>query len=286
MKTSLYHRPRTLEEALRLKASDPDARFIAGGTDVMVGDSPPATLISLRSVPGLAGIESDGIESGGAVPGGTTRIGALATVTDLLAHEGVAGRYPAITQACRLFASVQIRNAATVGGNLCNASPAADLAPPLLIHEARVRLSGPGGTRDLPLEEFLLGPGQTALAEDELLTEILLDAPAPDARAVFLRKSRVRMDIALASVAALMAFQGDVCRRARLAAGAVAPVPLRLREVERLLTGATITPELVAEASELAVSGVRPVDDLRTTAAYRRRLVGVYVKRAIEELSP
>ena len=133
--------------------------------------------------------------------------------------------------------------------------------------------------------EFLVGPGQTCLENEELLTEVLLDAPSPDARTTFLRKTRVRMDIAMASVAALLEMDDSVCRTARLAAGAVAPVPLRLREVEELLEGERLTAELVREASEMAMQCVQPIDDVRTTAAYRRRLIGVYVKRAIEELS-
>ena len=275
MRTKAYHRPRSLEEAWKLKAVDPDARFIAGGTDLMVGHRPPERLISLRAIPGLAGIEFDE----------TTRIGALTPISDLLEHEGIAVRFPAIRRACHLFASVQIRNAATVGGNLCNASPAADLGPPLLIHGARVRLSAPRGTREVALEEFLLGPGQTCMEDDELLTEVFLDAPSPEARTAFMRKTRVRMDIAMASIAALIEMGGGVCRMARIAAGAVAPVPMRLTQVEQLLEGERITPALVKEASELAVRSVRPIDDVRTTAAYRRRLIGVYVRRTIEELT-
>jgi len=275
VKTRAYHRPRTLDEAFALKReAGPDARFIAGGTDLMVGQQQPATLISLRSITDLAGIDV----------GAPTKIGALTPLADLLANKEIAALYPAVTQACHTFASMQIRNAATVGGNLCNASPAADLAPPFLVHGARVGILGPDGAREIALEEFFLGPGRTALADDEILTHVLLDKPAPETRAVFSRKTRVRMDIALASVAVLLELGDRVCRKARVAAGAVAPTPLRLTAVEQLLEGKRITPKLMADAAELAKTCIAPVDDIRTSADYRRRIIGVYIRRALEEL--
>jgi carbon-monoxide dehydrogenase medium subunit len=275
MTTRAYHRPRTLDEALALKReAGPDARFIAGGTDLLVGSDQPETLVSLRSIDGLSGIEA----------GDPTRIGALTLVEDLLDDEQVATHYPAVAQACRVFASMQIRNAATVGGNLCNASPAADLAPPFLVHGARVGIQGADGSREVALEEFFVGPGQTMLADDEVLTHVLLDAPAAGTRALFSRKTRVRMDIALVSVAVLLESDGGICSKARVAAGAVAPTPRRLFEVEQLLEGERITPELMDRAAELGKNGISPVDDIRTTAAYRRRITGVYLRRALEEL--
>ena len=279
MRTRAYHRPRTLDAAFALKRdAGPHARFIAGGTDLMVGQRQPATLVSLRSIADLAGIDV----------GVPTRIGALTLLADLLANEEVATLYPAVAQACHTFASMQIRNAATVGGNLCNASPAADLAPPFLVHGARVGIRGPDGAREIALDEFLLGPGRTALSDDEILTHVLLDRPAPGTRAVFSRKTRVRMDIALASVAVLLEFDDGVChgvcRRARIAAGAVAPTPLRLTAVEQLLEGKRITPKLMTDAAELGKTCIAPVDDIRTSADYRRRIIGVYIRRALEEL--
>jgi len=275
MRTVAYHRPLTLAEAFRLKReAGPDARFIAGGTDLMVGQEQPATLISLRSIAGLSGIDF----------GPPTAIGALTLVADLLDNTAIAASYPSVAQACHLFASMQIRNAATVGGNLCNASPAADLAPPFLIHGARVGIHGANGPREIALEEFLLGPGRTALGDHEVLTHVLLDVPAPGTRSLFSRKTRVRMDIALASVAVLLEIDDGVCTKARLAAGAVAPTPLRLTAVEQLLEGKRITPKLMADAAELGKNSISPVDDIRTTADYRRRIIGVYIRRALEEL--
>lgn len=268
-----YHRPDSLAEALSLKSAAPDARFIAGGTDLMVqmraGAAKPAGLISLRGIEELRTIEV----------ADTTRIGALVTVSELLAHPALGARFGALVAAARVLGSVQIRNLATVGGNLCNASPAADLAVALLVHDARVRLVGPDGERELPLDDFFVGPGQTVLGKGELLAEILLEEPPGPG--LFLRRGRVRMDIAIASVAGCLDVQDGTCRTARIAAGSVAPRPVRLRAVEKALVGHELSEDTIRAAREAAQSEVEPITDLRASAGYRRHLVGVYVERAV-----
>lgn len=275
-----YHRPRSFDEALRLRAEIPDSRYIAGGTDVMVQVrnrlSRPAALISLSSIPGLRGVTID--ERG-------ARIGAMTTIAELVEHRALRERYPVLVEAALRLGSPQIRNVATVGGNLCNASPCADTATPLLALEARLRLRGAAGERELPLEQLFLGPGETDLAPGELLDEVVLPPPAPAARATFKKKGRVRMDLALASATVLVELDGAVCRRARIAAGSVAPTPLRLKTAETLLEGKALTPEVLAAAADAAAQGVSPISDVRCTAEYRRQLVAVYVKRALEELA-
>lgn len=277
MRRFAYHRPRTIEEAFRLKQAEPGARWIAGGTDVMVqargGHAPPA-LISLTAIRELRGI----------TVGEGARIGALTPFADVAAHAGLRERYPVLVEAASAVGSVQIRNLATIGGNLANASPCADSAPALLVLDARLRIAGPGGAREVPVEQFFRGPGRTCLAPDELLTDVLLDPPGAG-RACFRKKGRVRMDLALASVAVLLELEGGGCRRARVAAGSVAPVPLRLHEVEDLLTSGPLGDGLVARAEEAARRGVAPITDVRGTAEYRRAIVGVFVRRAIQELS-
>lgn len=278
-----YHRPRTLQEAWQLKQSVAGARYVAGGTDLMVriknarrAERPPA-LISLRGVEELGGIDTDG-------DGETARIGALTPIADLLRSQLLCERYPALVAAAAKLGSPQIRNAATIGGNLCNASPCADTAPPLLVYEARVRLESESGTRELALEELFLGPGETPLGPDEVLTRILLDPPHPTARALFYKKGRVRMDLAQASVAVLLVLDKDRCIKARIAAGSVAPTPVRLKPVEELLEGNELSEALLAEAQQLAARTVAPISDLRSTEEYRRQIVGVYVKRAARQL--
>jgi carbon-monoxide dehydrogenase medium subunit len=278
MSVTEYLRPDSLAEACRLKTANPDAIFIAGGMDLMVQIrtrivNPPA-LISLRNISELRGIE----------PGKITRIGSMTTISEILAHQRLGKIYPALHDAARPFASMQIRNLATIGGNLCNASPCADFAPVLLVLDARICIEGTDGQREISLEDFFIGPGETCLSPDEVLTSIVLEKPAPGAKATYLRKSRVRMDLALASVAVLLEMDGDTCSHARVAAGAVAPRPIRLRTVEAALESHRIDKDLLARARALAEQDVAPITDVRSSADYRRKMIGVLFKRAVESI--
>jgi carbon-monoxide dehydrogenase medium subunit len=276
-----YHRPTSLADTWRLLAANPGAALLAGGTDLLVRVRartvrPPA-IVSLRGIPELRGVASE--------PGGGLRIGAATPVADLLRHAAVVRRFDLLAQALRVMASPQIRNVATVGGNLCNASPCADTAPPLLAYEARVVLRSVRGRRELPLEEFLRGPGETACRPGELLAAVRLPPPPRGARGLFVKQRRVHLDLALASVAVLVRMRGASCRLARLAAGSVGPTPLRLRAVEALIEGRELTAELAAEAGALAARSISPITDLRSTAEWRRRIVEVRVRRALVELA-
>lgn len=279
MRSCDYHRPGTLAEAMALKASLAPSRFVAGGTDLMVqlkdGRKPPCALVSLRHLRELGGVDFS--EQG-------ARIGAAATMAEVVAHPELARQWPVLADALSHMGSVQIRNSATVGGNLCNASPCADSAPPLLVHEAKVRITGPEGERSMPLMSFFTGPGTTALGPDDVLVEVLLDPPPEGARAVFFKKRRVAMDLALVSVAVLLVLDGDQCTHARVAAGSVAPIPVRLSAVEAALEGQRLTPEVIAAAREASTKDILPMTDLRATEDYRRHLVGVYVQRGVQAL--
>ncbi len=275
-----YCRPESLEEALELVSTIEGARIIAGGTDLLVQvrkqrTPKPLTLISLRGVKELERIES----------GAVLRIGAMAPLAAIESHSEVIANFPSLVRSIGVLGSRQIRNVATMGGNLCNASPAADTATPLLVHLARVELRGVEGTRELPLDEFILGPGMTALRSGEVLSRILLDLPGPDLRTAFLRKGRVKMDLAIASVAVAVEIEARRCRVARVAAGAVAPIPKRLPGVEQLLVGSELDDETLARVRKEAGAEVAPIDDLRSSADYRRRLVGVFVERALRSCS-
>jgi carbon-monoxide dehydrogenase medium subunit len=276
-----YHRPTTLREAWRLLAEQPGAALLAGGTDLLVQlrarELRPPAVVSLRAIPELAGVTAE--------PGGGLRLGAATPVAELLRHPTLPRRYPLLAQALRVMASPQIRNVATLGGNLCNASPCADTAPPLLAHEARVVLRSARGRRELPLTEFFRGPGETACRPGELLAAVRLPKPPAGARVLFHKQRRVHLDLALASLAVLLQLRGTTCRRARLAAGSVGPTPLRLLDVERLLEGRTLTAALAAEAGALAARSVSPITDVRSTAEWRRHIVEVRVRRALVELA-
>ena len=273
-----YFKPQSLEEVWDLDEKFPGSRYIAGGTDLMVKIKSrtikPRAMISLRSISGLSGIEI----------GEKVRIGAMTTITDLLEHPELGRIFPVLVQAAKRLGSPQIRNVGTVGGNLCNCSPCADTALAVLILDARVILKNPRVSREVALEEFFIGPGESCLAGAELMTEILLDKPAPNVRAIFMKKGRVKMDLAIASVGVLLEMHGDTCKEARFAAGSVAPVPLRLKKVEELFENAVISKEIIQEAQKIAMNSISPITDIRSTADYRREIVGVYVKRALEKL--
>jgi carbon-monoxide dehydrogenase medium subunit len=149
---------------------------------------------------------------------------------------------------------------------------------------ARVKLQNPETTREIPIVDFFEGPGASCLLTDEIMARIIIDPPSEKAKAVFFKKGRVKMDLAVASVAVLMELDGDKCLKARIAAGSVAPVPLRLRKVEELLENQNITAELIARAQHEAEKSVSPITDIRSTEEYRRQIVGVYVKRGLEKL--
>jgi len=273
-----YLRPKSLKEALQLKKNIAGAKYISGGTDLIIQiknrELQPPALISLRSIPELATIEING----------GARIGALATISDIIQHRELGHNYPVLIEAAKRLGSVQIRNVATVGGNLCNCSPSADMALPLLVLEAKVRLQAAKTSREIPLSEFFKGPGESCLSSDEILTDILLDPPRQNAKATFLKKGRVKMDLALASLALLLEIEGGRCRKARIAAGSVAPIPLRLSKVETLLEGGAISKDLISKAQQLATKIVSPITDVRATEKYRRQIIGVYMKRGLEKV--
>ncbi len=214
-------------------------------------------------------------------------IGALATIASLQAHESLGRDFPVLLDMADRFATPQIRNVATVGGNLCHAVPSADCAPPLMALGAEVTILSTGGARTLPLESFFEGPKKTALRDGELLTEVRI--PHPFARSVctFERMARSYVDIALASAACRLSIdEGNSISEARIVLGAVAPVPLRVTEAEELLVGvpvATVTDDLLDEVAARAAADARPISDVRTSAAYRKHVSAVLVKRSAAE---
>jgi carbon-monoxide dehydrogenase medium subunit len=201
-------------------------------------------------------------------------------------------RYSALADGAEIVGSIQTMNMATVGGNVCNAAPSADTAPPLLAHEAVAVVAGPQGERELPLEEFWLGPNQTALQPGELLRELRLPAPPANTGGVYVRRTpRKQMDIAVIGVAVLLTLgpstgsgqAGDRIERVRIALGAVAPTPVRARKAEAALEGKAASEALFAEAAQTAASEASPIDDIRGSAEFRRHLVRVTTERCLHE---
>ncbi len=278
MRKTEYLRPRTVDEALEIFQRTPGARYLAGGTDLLVKMQRrierPDALISLRGIEELRRIE----------PGEPFRIGAAVTVAEMARHPELSARFPLLLQGARALGSPQIRQVATVGGNLCNCSPCADTAPALLVYGARLELRGPAGKRQLPMGEFMRGPGQSCLQPGELLCGVLLDPSPVGAKTIYIKKGRVKVDLALASLAALVVVEKGKLSEVRLAAGSVAPTCLRLGRAEDVLRGKTLDEELLARAARAAAGEISPIDDVRASAEYRRRLIEVFLRRALDGL--
>ena len=274
-----YHEPSALAEAVEMGASfGVDGRFLAGGTDLIIqmrrGKLDPGHIVSLHRVPGL-----DGISVNGAVT-----LGALVTHRALERHPAFQGRLRGLVEGAEVIGGHQVRNVATVGGNIVNASPAADVVPVLIALDARVTCVGPGGERAFPLDTFLVGPGQTARRPGELLTSVRFPALAERAATAFLKAGRRKaMEISVVCVAARLTLDEALerCVDARIVLGAVAPTTWRARSAERVLEGRAPTSDVLRQAGRLAAAECRPISDVRASARYRAHLVEVLVPRAL-----
>jgi carbon-monoxide dehydrogenase medium subunit len=275
-----YLAPKSLEQALEwLQTYRGRARILAGGTDLYLRLRKhvfaPDYVIDLKRVPGLDYISPH--RSGGVQIGPTT-------LQDEVARSPlIRERYPALAEAASWVGSTQTRNRATLVGNICNASPAADTAPALLGYGAQVKIASAEGERLVPLEQFFVGPGQTVLQDHELVAEILLPAPRPQTGAAFFRRTRTAMDIAVVCGAAVLTLSDGACQQVRIALGAVAPTPMRASRAEAVLQGQPITDRLIDEASRVAAEEARPIDDVRSSAAYRREMVRVLTQRGLRQ---
>ena len=272
-----YTAPDTLEEALALLAADPANTVIAGGTDlipgVRAGVTRPGMLVDLRCLP-LSEITTKEDR---------VRIGARVTFADLLRSPLLAAEYPALVAAAAEVGGPPIRNRATLGGNLANASPAADGAPPLLVYDASVVLVGGNGEREVPVAAFFAGPGRTVLSPGEIITEVRM--PLMTSRTVSsFAKLGTRLAMAVSIVSVAVRVTGDdsrSIRECRIALGAVAPTPIRVETAEEIVVAEGLSTDAVAQASTAAAATCSPIDDLRATAAYRRQIVEVLVSRLL-----
>jgi carbon-monoxide dehydrogenase medium subunit len=211
------------------------------------------------------------------------RIGPSTTHSQLLASADINAIFPALAEACREFAGPPIRNRGTIGGNIVNASPAADLIPPLLAYDARVLLASSDGNREVALAEFFTGPGQTILAVNEILTEVRLPNPSVPGAATFIKLGQRRsMAIALVSIATRLSLdKNGLLSEARIVLGSVAPTPVRALDAEALLVGSKPTEELIDSAAVVAGKTATPITDVRASKGYRSNMTEVLVRRAL-----
>lgn len=273
----------SINEAVDLLTSNHGrVRVLCGGTDLLVqlreNRRRAGLLIDVKNIAELTAIQYD--------PQVGLWIGAAASCYEICHHKTVAEIYPGLVDAIHLIGGVQIQYRASVGGNLCNASPAADSIPALIIHEATCIIASANGTRNVPVEQFCLAPGKTALGPGELLVAVSIPPPAENFGAHYLRFiPRNEMDIAVVGAGASVTL--DPAKQkvvsARIALGAVAPTPLLVEEAGTFLTGKEISAENIREAAAIAQAAARPISDLRGTVEFRRHLCEVLTKRALEK---
>lgn len=275
-----YEAPKSLDQALSLLAAAGEkGRVLAGGTDLLIqmraGIRTPEHIIDAKTIPELQVLSftpHEGLRLGAAVP-------CYRIVEDPLVQQ----HYPGLVEAAGLIGSVQIKSRCSVGGNLCNGSPAADTTPALIALGAVCYVASPRGTRTVAVEDFVVSPGRTVLQPDELLVEFRIPAPQPHSADCYQRFiPRNEMDIAVVGVGASVTLNGDVCTAARIGLGAVAPTPLFGREASASLVGKPLTDAAIATAAELAQKIAKPITDMRGTAEYRVHLVGVLTRRVLQ----
>lgn len=273
-----YEVPKTLEAAIALLCgTDAQASVLAGGTDLLIqmrlGRAEPGLLVDVKAIPEMRSVVVDA---------GGFSIGAAVTCMELIENEAFAGAWPGIVDGVRLIGSIQVKGRATIGGNLCNASPGADSVPALIAAGAVVRIVGPQGSRKLLVEEFVMGPGKTTLARGELVAAFLLPRRAPHSGDAYLRFTpRTEMDIAVVGAAVNLTLDDDgVCTGARVSLGAVAERALLVPEAATAMLGTRVDETALERLAAAASAACRPIDDKRGTKEFRIKVSGVMARRA------
>ena len=279
MKDFAYFDPKTVRQAVQLLHKHQGvAKVLAGGTDLFLRMRHravmPEVVIDVKRINALHALRYTS-QSG-------LRIGAAVTHAEVESHPAVRRHYGALAEAAGWVGSLQTRHRGTVVGNLCNASPAADTAPALIAYRAVIKIAGPNGEREVPIEAFFQGPGRTVLSPDEMVTDILLPASQGKYGWGFARRTRTAIDIALVSACAVLGADNGVCSQVGLGLGAVAPTPLRASAAEALLQGQSLSPERINAASQAAAEACRPISDVRCSAEYRKDMVEVLTRRCLQ----
>lgn len=270
--------PRSIEEACRILGENEDSKLIGGGTALLIlikhGILLPETLINLKKIKAATEITFDPIVG--------LRIGGLTNIYEVESAPAVREHYPLLAKACHVVANIRIRNMATIGGNLAHADSQSDPPAALVALDAGVELSRSGGKRTVQLKEFLLGSYETALARDEILTAVLVPPPRPGLTGTYLKfTTRSSEDRPCAGVAAWVRRPNGTAGEARVVVGAVSPAPVVLSAP--LAAGQSLTADMISDLSRKAAAQVDPIDDLRGPADYKRQLVQVLVRRALNE---
>jgi CO/xanthine dehydrogenase FAD-binding subunit len=277
MNSLKYEAPSSLDDAIALLArTSGTSRVLAGGTDVIVQMETdliePDLVVDIKKIPELRGIAKEN---------GSFRVGAAVTGMELMDHPAFCRAWPGVIDGVTLIGSMQIKGRATMGGNLCNASPAADSVPALIAAGATARIAGPNGTRDVPVENIPIGPGKTSLGKGEIVISFLFPSRPPHSGDAYLRMTpRTEMDIAVVGVGVNITLDaGGVCSAARVSLGAVAPTVLLVEEAGAVLIGTHLDAPALDRLAQAAAAACRPIDDKRGTREYRIKVAGVLAKR-------
>ncbi|MGH1489729.1 MAG: FAD binding domain-containing protein [Acidimicrobiales bacterium] len=274
-----YLAPTTVEEATRMLSESPEAKVFAGATDVIPqirsGRPEPAAMVDLKGIEQLTSVRHEQ---------NMWVIGAAVATANLTENAELSAEFPGLVEAAGLIGSDQIQNRCSLGGNLCNASPAADSVPAMIVNGMRAVVASGGGTRTVPVSEIVTGPGSTSLADGEFIVQFELDARPANTGDAYLRMiPRTEMDIAVVGAGARITLDADgKCSAATIALGAVAPTAVRVPDAEAALIGNAIDDTTLAAVAEAASAACNPIDDKRGTIAYRRQVAGVLAKRAVK----
>ncbi|MCA0303667.1 MAG: xanthine dehydrogenase family protein subunit M [Proteobacteria bacterium] len=272
-----YHAPKTIKEAVKLlAASKGKGRILAGGTDLLVqmksGAAAPGIIIDVKKIPEMIGVSEKK---------GAFTIGAATPAAALGEHKKLRKAWPGVVEAVNLIGSTQVQGRASAGGNLCNASPAADSVPALVSAGCVVNIAGPKGKRSVPVEKFNAGPGKTTLKPGEIVVSLTLPARPKKASDAYLRLiPRTEMDIAVVGVGVSLTMKGDTVADARVGLGAVAPTVLLVEKAAKALVGSKLDEAALDAAAAACSAACKPIDDKRGTIKYRTKIAGVLLKRA------
>jgi CO/xanthine dehydrogenase FAD-binding subunit len=272
-----YFKPSSFNEVLSLLGQyGCGAHLLAGGTNILVDIKcsriEPKVLVDISEIEELKGIKFNGRE---------LIIGAAATFDEVSKSGIIKNKYAALFEISQLMGSTQIRNSATIAGNICNASPAADSATPLIVFNAEIEIINSKETKKISINDFFAGYKKTIVKPGDILTSIILKNPPENAGSAFMRVTRTASDLSLVNAAASMILDGDICKELRVAAGAVSVIPVRALNVENMLRGKKINEKLIEEASNIIVDEINPINDVRASSEYRLDVSKVLVKKVL-----
>ena len=284
MKAFKYMAPISLQYALsKLSENSSQAKILAGGTDLFVeikkNNTMPSELIDIKRIPDLDNISF--------AKNNSLEIGPLVTISKLATHVKVGKFFPALNEAASSIGSIQTRNKATVGGNICRAAPSGDMAPALLIYQAKALITGIVGSREVDLEKFFLGPGQTVIRPNEMLTNILIPISNNKVSSLYIKRGRrSTVDLAVTGVAGLIEWHDDknTVKECRIALASVAPRPIRVHNAELLLKDKEITFKLIEKCSKEASKECKPISDVYGSEWYKRELVNALVTQCLRKI--